>query len=142
MVLQTYTFDNGFKIIYEKPKNKLPITTLQIVCDIGSVYETDGNRGSSHMIEHMVFKGTKNVKDRKFFFSEFDKFGAYINATTEKRYTYYTIKSDDKYTFKCINLISDMLLNSTFDYTEYVKEREVVIEEKDRKSTRLNSSHT
>lgn len=129
MVLKTYTFENGFRLIYENPKNSLPISTIQVICDIGSVYEDDTNRGASHMIEHMVFKGTKNIKDRKFFFSEFDKFGAYINATTEKRYTYYTIKTEQKYTNKCITLLSDMLLNSTFDKNEYIKEREVVVEE-------------
>ena len=129
MVLNNYTFDNGFRVIHEKPLNKLPITSIQIVCDIGSIYETDNNRGASHMIEHMVFKGTEHIKDRKYFFSVFDKYGAYINATTDKRITNYTIKCEDSHTLTCLKLISDMLLYSTFDKNEYVKEKEVVVEE-------------
>lgn len=129
MVIKNYTFDNGFRVVYDKPLNKLPITSIQIVCDIGSIYETDNNRGASHMIEHMVFKGTENIHDKKYFFKIFDKFGAYINATTDKRITYYTIKCEDSHTLTCLKLISDMLLFSTFDKKEYIKEKEVVIEE-------------
>ena len=63
-----------------------------------------------------------------------------MNASTDKRYTFYTIKCEDRFVFECTNILSDMLLNSTFDKKEYSKERNIVIEEaiRDKNDTELN----
>ena len=60
MTIQSVIFPNGFRLIYEKPKNKLPITSIQLFCDVGSVHEDGELRGASHFIEHMCFKGTRD----------------------------------------------------------------------------------
>ena len=129
MNIKTFSFPNGFRIIYEKSPNITPISCIQIMCDIGSVYENNETRGVSHFIEHMCFKGTKNIPIPKDIFMEYDKIGAYLNATTGKRYTYYTIKCNNEYVENSIRIMSDMLLNSTFNKNEYKKEEKVVIEE-------------
>jgi hypothetical protein len=129
MTTKTITYPNGFRIVYEKSSNITPISCMEILCDIGSVYENKETRGVSHFIEHMCFKGTKNIPIPKNIFVEYDKIGAYLNATTDKRYTYYTIKCSNEYIENSINIMSDMLLNSTFNKTEYKKEEKVVIEE-------------
>jgi predicted Zn-dependent peptidase len=126
---KTHTFPNGFTLIYEKPTNNSPLSSLQLFCDVGSVNEYDGIRGASHFIEHMCFKGTKKFPQSKDILVAFDEFGADFNAYTEKRMTCYHIKCNKEHINNCIQLVSDMLLNSIFDKTEYKKEYEVVIEE-------------
>ena len=129
MPILHHTYPNGFRIIYENSFSNIPITSAFVVCDMGSVYEYDKMRGASHFIEHMCFKGTKKIPIPKNIFVEYDKVGAYLNATTDKRYTYYTIKCSNEYVENSINIMSDMLLNSTFNKSEYKKEEKVVIEE-------------
>lgn len=127
--IQTFTFPNGFRIIYQKSPSLLPLTYTRTFCDVGSVYETETTRGASHFIEHMIYKGTRLHPDRKKIFIAFDKIGADTNASTEKRYTIYNIDCQDKYVSQCLAIMSDMLLHSTFNKKEFIKERLVVIEE-------------
>jgi predicted Zn-dependent peptidase len=129
MHIKTHTFENGFRIIYEKSNNNIPISAVNIICDVGSAYETDNLRGSSHFIEHMCFKGTKNIKKAKELFIEFDKVGSYVNAFTTKRFTSYVFKCESKDLQKLTAIYSDMIMNSVFDKNEYEKEHKVVIEE-------------
>lgn len=127
--MQTHTCPNGLRIIHETPLSKSPITAIQIFCDVGSIYEHDGIRGASHYIEHMCFKGTEKIPVAKDIFLEYDKIGASFNANTEKQYTRYIAKAQDKYAHNCISIMADMLLNSTFPKKEFKKEEKVVIEE-------------
>ena len=129
MPIQSFIFPNGFRFIYEKPKNKLPITSIQVFCDVGSVHEDDELRGASHFIEHMCFKGTRDYPNSKKLLVEFDKMGADFNAYTEKRLTCYHVKIGNDSIQNCIQLMSDMLMNSTFIKKEYDKEYKVVVEE-------------
>ena len=129
MTIQSFIFPNGFRFIYEKPKNKLPITSIQVFCDVGSVHEDDCFRGASHFIEHMCFKGTRHYPNSKKLLIEFDKMGADFNAYTEKRFTCYHVKIGNNSIENCIHIISDMLMNSAFIKKEYDKEYKVVVEE-------------
>lgn len=121
-------YPNDFQIVYEKSLSDLPLTTLYIFCDVGSVYEYDKVRGASHFIEHMCFKGTKKISSAKIF-REYSKIGAYFNAYTSKRYTCYTVKCQDEYVGHSLEILADMLMNSTFNETEYRREEKVVVEE-------------
>jgi predicted Zn-dependent peptidase len=124
-----HTHNNGFKIIYEKSNSNLPITSIQLFCDYGSAYEKDGLRGAAHFIEHMCFKGTNKIPNGKEIFTHYNDIGAYFNANTEKKYTRYIIVCQDEYVNNCIYILSDMLMNSTFNKKEFEKERKVVVEE-------------
>jgi predicted Zn-dependent peptidase len=126
---EIYSFPNGFQIIYEKSNIGLPITSIQCICDLGSVYENDSMRGVSHFIEHMCFKGTKKIKQAKDLFREYDNMGVVSNAFTVKRYTNYNIKCNDESFAKSVSILSDMVLHSVFDKKEFTKELRVVIEE-------------
>jgi predicted Zn-dependent peptidase len=127
--IEQFTFPNGFRIVYEKSKNTLPIASIFIFCDVGSVYEDDSLRGVSHFIEHMCFKGTKKILHSKEIFKEFDKSGADYNASTYKRYTYYNLKCPNENIETYLLILSDMILNSTFVKKEFDKELKVVVEE-------------
>jgi len=134
MSVETFVFPNGFRIIYEKSMNKIPICAMQVFCDVGSAYETHDLRGVSHFIEHMCFKGTKYLPSVKEILINFDKFGANLNAYTEKNYTCYTLKCHNDNIDNSIIVLSDMLLNSIFKKGEFKKEEQVVIEENIRDS--------
>jgi predicted Zn-dependent peptidase len=129
MTIHTITLSNGFRVIYEKPVSHLPITSFQVFCDVGSIREVDGVRGASHFIEHMCFKGTKSIPKAKDIFRVYDDVGAYFNAVTTKRFTNYMVKCQDIYVHHCLDVLSDMILNSTFPKKEFLKEEQVVIEE-------------
>lgn len=129
MPIETFTFENGFRLIYEKSTNVLPITCMYTYCDLGSRYEYENMRGASHFIEHMCFKGTKKIKTAFDLFSRYDKLGAELSAYTTEQYTCYTLNTSDDNVAELIGIISDMILNSTFDKKEFRKEYNVVIEE-------------
>lgn len=124
-----YTFPNGFRIIHEHIGSNNPISSAYAFCNVGSAYETKESRGMSHYIEHMCFKGTKKVPIPRDIFIEFDKSGAYFNAATDKRFTYYIVKMTDEHMAGSLNMISDMMLNSTFSKSSFHKEEKVVVEE-------------
>lgn len=128
-MIKTYEFPNGFRCVYEKSKNKLPITSIYLFCDFGSVHENDDIRGLAHFIEHMCFKGTKKIPQSKKLFKEFDNLGIEYNASTFKRYTYYNLKTNDETIHKSLYLLSDIVLNSVFKKKDCDREIKVVIEE-------------
>lgn len=129
MTVLTKEYSNGFKIVYEKSLSHLPLSTLFLFCNIGSIHEKENLRGAAHFIEHMCFKGTKKILHSNDIFFEYSKNGAYLNAFTNKRYTCYTIKCQDEHIKHSLEVLSDMLLNSIFNEKEFKKEEKVIIEE-------------
>ena len=126
---QTYTFPNGFRLVYQKSSNNVSVSHIYAFCDVGPVYEHDDIRGASHFIEHMCFKGTNKVPKVKKLLQHYDRIGAYFNAYTESRYTAYTLKCNDQYMENSLEIMADMILNSKFDKKEFRKEEMVVVEE-------------
>jgi len=133
--IQTHTFPNGFRVIYESPENHMDITHVNVFCRAGSAFEDDNVRGASHFIEHMCFKGTRHLPTTRDIIVEYDSIGAYFNAYTEKQYTCYVAKFHRAYTNHCVSILGDIMLNSVFDKKEYEKEMNVVIEENKRNLT-------
>ena len=129
MSCKTHTYDNGFRLIYEKVPINTEQISINVFCDIGSIHEPKGNEGSAHFIEHMCFKGTRELKDTHALSLIFDKSGAFLNAYTDRRYTCYYASGLSEHMCEYVNTIGDMLLNSVFDKTQYDKEHDVVREE-------------
>jgi predicted Zn-dependent peptidase len=128
--MNSKTYENGFRLVHEKPVvPSSNISSIQVFCDIGSIHEPEESRGSVHFIEHMCFKGTKHLNSSKEVNLIFDKTGSASNAFTDRRYTCYYADTDKDNVRVCISTLADMLLNSVFDKTEYMKERDVVREE-------------
>lgn len=128
-MVKTFTFPNGCRLVYENPHTTFRNTTIEILCKVGSINETDGMRGAAHFIEHMCFKGTKKIPQAKTITENYDKIGAYFNASTFKEHTSYYVKCFDDYVENSLHVLSDMILNSLFKKSEYEKERKVVKEE-------------
>lgn len=130
MTIHTHTFHNGFRLIYEKPSSSTSsISSIQVFCKVGSAMEKNEIRGGSHLVEHMVFKGTRKMPQSIEIAETYNKIGSYFNATTEKSYTNYIVKCENESVKKCIEVLGDMMLNSVFDKDEFEKEKKVITEE-------------
>ena len=122
-----YTLDNGLRVVTEYIEHVNSIS-VGIMVQNGSRNETKDENGISHFIEHMFFKGT-DKRNAKEIVQEIENIGGQINAYTSKETTCYYIKALNTHMDLCLDVISDMLLNSKFDEEEIKKEQGVVIEE-------------
>ncbi len=119
---------NGLRIITVPMRDTLT-TTVSIIVEAGSEYETVAEAGISHFLEHMCFKGTLKRPTAAHIWREIDGIGAENNAFTSNEYTSYYAKSDHRHVDTIIDIVSDVYLNSTFPVKEIEKEKGVVIEE-------------
>ena len=119
---------NGMKVIVVE-NDRAPVVVSQVWYKVGGSYEHDGITGVSHVLEHMMFKGTKKYPAGRF--SEIiAENGGKENAFTSKDYTaYFQRIAKDKLEL-CLRLESDRMRNLTFDEKEFKKELEVVKEER------------
>ncbi len=102
--------------------------SLGIWADIGSAAETPAQRGISHLVEHMLFKGTERRTARAIA-EEMDGIGGNLNAFTDKESTCYYAKVMDRHLPLAVDVLSDMFLRSRFEQSELSKEQNVVLEE-------------
>lgn len=94
----------------------------------GAIDEDETNYGISHIIEHMMFKGTE-TRNAQQISRDFDQLGISINAFTGEEYTCYYGRTLPENLIKTAEIFSDMLMNSVFDKEELQKELMVIIEE-------------
>lgn len=94
----------------------------------GSIYEAESQNGLSHFIEHMLFKGTEK-RSAKDIAQTLDAVGGQLNAFTAKECTCFYSKVLDEHLELALELLSDMVFNSTFLEQEIEKEKGVVLEE-------------
>jgi predicted Zn-dependent peptidase len=96
--------------------------------DAGSRWETEEEAGISHVLEHMVFKGTERRSARDIA-EELDSVGGRLNAFTDKEATCYYARVLGEHLPLAIDVLSDMLLHSVFDPEELEREKNVILEE-------------
>lgn len=121
------TLKNGLTIVGEEIPY-LKSVSLGIWINTGSRIETPKKSGVSHFIEHMLFKGTKN-RSAKDIARDIDNIGGQINAFTNKECTCYYVHLLDEHINIGIDVLSDMILNSTFNNNDIDRERVVILEE-------------
>ena len=102
--------------------------TLGIYAEVGSSEEPRERRGISHLLEHMLFKGTTRRSARRIA-EEMDAVGGNLNAATDKELTVFYAHVMDKHLPVAVDVLSDMFLHSLLDAEELRKERHVVLEE-------------
>lgn len=122
------TLKNGLKVFYA-PMKGVNTVTIILAVGTGSKYETRGNNGISHFLEHMMFKSTKRFKDSQALMSAIDQLGGEINAGTGKEMTEYYIKVDSKKAEVATELIAEMLITSKFEVADFEREKGVIVEE-------------
>ena len=121
-------FSNGLKLITAPAQNTKTVTVL-LLLPAGSRYESKGLYGSSHFIEHLMFKGTSQRPSSLAIAKELDKIGAQFNAFTSKDHTGYWVKTTADKVNVSFDIISDMLFHSLFHVAEFEQERNVILEE-------------
>lgn len=102
--------------------------TVGVWIDTGSRYETDANNGVAHFLEHMAFKGTKK-RSQLALEVEVENMGAQLNAYTSREQTVYYAKVLKEDVPKAVELLSDILTNSTFSAAAVERERDVILRE-------------
>ena len=103
--------------------------TVMILVKSGSRYEEKRTNGIAHFAEHMFFKGTKKRPSALDISSLIDGIGGEFNAFTSKEFTGYYVKASKDHIELCLDVVSDMLLNSLFTKEEIDRERNVIAEE-------------
>jgi zinc protease len=119
---------NGLKVLL-KEEHKAPVVTFQIWYRVGSRNERLGTTGMSHLLEHMMFKGTKK-HGPKTFSQTVQRNGGNDNAFTSRDYTaYFENFASDRIGIS-LDLESDRMQNLLIEPKEFLSEREVVKEER------------
>jgi predicted Zn-dependent peptidase len=126
-VIKNTTLPNGLRIITET-MGAVRSASIGIWADVGSSLESRAQRGISHMVEHMLFKGTARRTARDIA-ETMDGVGGNLNAFTDKESTCYYAKVIDRHVPLALDVLADMFLHSTFDPGELAKEQRVVLEE-------------
>src|SRR5579862_3311037 len=125
--IQKHVLGNGVRVVVE-PVSHVRSAAIGLWCKTGSRHETEHEAGITHLIEHMLFKGTKS-RTAKEIAEAIEGRGGALNAFTDKESTCYycRVLSDD--TENGIDVLSDMMLHSLIDPEELAREEQVVIEE-------------
>lgn len=123
-----YSLDNGMKILVQ-PDRRSPVVVVQVWYKVGSSYEPEGLTGISHMLEHMMFKGTDELKPTEFS-SLIAANGGEDNAFTSFDYTAYFQRISSDRLELCLRLEADRMRDLVIDEQELLKERDVVAEER------------
>ncbi len=123
-----YYLDNGLKVIV-KVDDRAPIVTSQIWYRVGSSYEHMGITGISHMLEHMMFKGTMQYASGEARRIIADN-GGNENAFTSRDYTVYHQTIINTRLDICFKLEAERMQNLLFDENEFESEQQVVLEER------------
>lgn len=126
--LEEFYLDNGLKVVLVD-RDILPIVSIQIWYRVGAIDEVDGKSGIAHFLEHMAFKGTKNLKP-----GEFSKtiraLGGSDNAATSWDYTMYFANIPSEHTVRVLKMMKEMMFDILIDEKEFNSEKKVILEER------------
>jgi zinc protease len=126
--VQQFTLSNGFTLIV-KPDRRAPTAVHMLWVRVGSMDEVDGTSGVAHVLEHMLFKGTKTLKPGEFS-RRVAALGGRENAFTSKDYTGYYQQIPANKLEDVMQLEADRFANNAWSDEEFLKELEVVKEER------------
>ena len=118
---------NGMRLIIQEHR-AADVVALELWVGVGARDEAPPERGFSHLVEHMLFKGTEKLP-RGFVDEEVEGAGGRSNAGTSYDYTFYYMLLPVRRASRGIEVLADMAFASAFDADEIVREREVVFEE-------------
>ncbi|MFM1994685.1 MAG: hypothetical protein RLZZ610_202 [Actinomycetota bacterium] len=118
---------SGVRVLTEQVPGAQSVSVSFSVA-VGSRDETNNHFGSTHFLEHLLFKGTKKRTAMDIAVA-FDSVGGSSNASTGKEHTSYYAKVQDSALPIAVDVIADMLTSSVIDPTEFENERPVILEE-------------
>lgn len=121
------TLPGGIRVLTESMPS-VRSASIGIWADVGSSAEVPERRGISHVVEHMLFKGTQRRTAREIA-EAMDGVGGNLNAFTDKEATCYYAKIIDRHIPLALDVLSDMFLRPLFDRDDLKKEQNVILEE-------------
>ncbi|MDU2122026.1 MAG: pitrilysin family protein [Clostridium celatum] len=124
--VKKHKLENGLEVITIKKDTQ--ISSINIGVKVGALNESLNEKGISHYIEHMLFKGTENRTFQKLN-DDLEALGGEYNAYTDFSQTVYSISCLEEELKSAIEILSDMLICSKFPEEEIEKERGVILAE-------------
>ncbi|HWN23311.1 MAG TPA: pitrilysin family protein [Gaiellaceae bacterium] len=127
-VFERATLSNGLRVLTAPQPHAQSVSCL-VMLAAGSRYETAETNGIAHFAEHMFFKGTERRPTARDIAGEVDGIGGEFNAFTGKEYTGYYVRCAAATRDTALDVLVDMLRNSSFDPAEIEREKGVIVEE-------------
>ncbi len=118
---------NGLTVAVQ-PDHRFPLVSLRLYVHAGSAYEQPDQAGISHLLEHMVFKGTEK-RPKGAISSQVEEAGGYLNAATSYDYTYYLTDMPAASWKLGLDILKDMAFHPSLDPAELESEKDVVLSE-------------
>lgn len=126
-VYRKTTLDNGIRVVSERMSHVRSISIGAWII-VGSRDESTENNGISHVIEHVLFKGTES-RNAIQIAQSLESVGGYLDAFTSREVCCYNAQVLDEHLPLAVDILSDILLHSVFDEHELTKEKEVILRE-------------
>ncbi|XP_053325239.1 cytochrome b-c1 complex subunit 1, mitochondrial [Spea bombifrons] len=123
---QLTTLENGLRVASEESGQAT--CTVGVWIGAGSRYENEKNNGSAYFLEHLAFKGTKK-RPQAALEQEVESLGAHLNAYTTREQTAIYIKALSKDLPKAVEILADIVQNSSLEDSQIEKERHVILRE-------------
>jgi predicted Zn-dependent peptidase len=120
-------FNNGLTVLTERHPEFRSLA-IGVWIKVGTRHESVKDAGVSHFLEHMLFKGTEK-RSALDIAREVDRVGGDFNAFTSRENTCFHVLLLDRDVGLGIDILSDVILNSTFDAGELERERKVILQE-------------
>jgi predicted Zn-dependent peptidase len=127
MTVEVSTLSNGLRVVTDR-MDSVETVALGAWVNVGTRHETAEVNGISHLLEHMAFKGTARRSAQQIA-EEMDNVGGHLNAYTSRDHTAYFAKVLKDDADLAVDVISDILLNSTMDAEELEREKHVIVQE-------------
>ncbi|MCX7999364.1 MAG: insulinase family protein [Leptospiraceae bacterium] len=125
--IQKFVLENNLTLLFQKIPSTQTLS-IGLWVKIGSRYERTQERGYTHFLEHVLFKGTAK-RTAKQIAEEIDRVGGYLNAATSREYTYFYVTVPKKELELSLDILSDMLFESIIQEKEVKNEASVILEE-------------
>ena len=127
MTIELSTLENGLRVVSQRMEH-IETVSLGLWVGAGSRFEEEREHGMAHLLEHLAFKGTKRRSARQIA-EEIESVGGEINAATSLETTAYFARMLRPELPLGVELLSDILINPTFDGAELDREKNVIIQE-------------
>lgn len=127
MEIRETVLPSGLRVVTD-PMSTVESASLGVWVDAGTRHEPPAINGISHLLEHMAFKGTERRSARAIA-EEMDAVGGHLNAYTARDHTAYYAKVLKEDSALALDIVADILQNSTMDGEELAREQDVVVQE-------------
>jgi zinc protease len=122
-----HVLDNGMRVVLQ-PTKAAPVVAIQMWVNVGSADDSDRTSGISHVLEHMIFKGTSHRSEGEIA-REIEGAGGQINAWTSFDQTVFHVVIASRYFQRGLEILADALQNARLDDAELKRELQVILEE-------------